>query len=534
MSNEFDFIVIGAGSAGAAVAGRLSEKGDRNVLLLEAGGSDRSLYIQMPAASYLRAIANPRFDWRYKAQPDPTRNGRRDYMPRGKVLGGSSSINGMIYLRGQREDFDDWAAMGNEGWDYDSVLPYFIRAENNENGASRYHGAKGPLHVSNLRCKHEISDAFIQAGIGEGLPWREDMNVPPQEGIGTLQATQVNGRRCSSARAYLWPAAGRKNLDIRIHAHVSRILVSEGRARGVSYIRAGREETATARRAVVLCGGAIASPQILHLSGIGPGEQLSGMNIPVVRDLPGVGENFHDHPGTNHTVWVNRATYNTQNTLMNALWFGAQWLFFGTGPGTTPDTHVLGFLRSRPELERCDIQYHFTPVGYDLSEDGPVLFEKPAVTGLSNMHRPYSRGRVQLATADAQDQPAIHPNLLADERDVDALVAGAKFLRRIFNAAPMRKFVTEEFRPGTAVQTDDEWRAYVRESASGIYHPAGSCKMGNDPMAVVDHRLRVHGIDRLYIADASIMPVVVSANLNANCIMIGERCADFVTQDTAG
>jgi choline dehydrogenase len=526
--SEYDYVVIGAGSAGCAVAGRLSEDGKSRVLVLEAGGSDRSVYIQMPAASYLRAIANPRFDWRYTAAPDPTRDGRRDYMPRGKVLGGTSSINGMIYLRGQREDFDDWEKLGNRGWGYDSVLPYFKRAERNENGEDDVHGAAGPLSVSNLRAHHPISQAFIEAGLSLGMPATKDHNRPPQQGIGYLQATQIFGRRCSAARAYLWPARRRKNLTVTTHARVKRILFEGARAVGVEVSRGEDLQTIRARKAVVLSAGAIASPHILMLSGIGPAEHLRQNGIAVIRDMPGVGQNFQDHPGTNHTAWVNQPTYNVQTRLDQVLLFGARWLLAGSGPGSTPDTHVLGFTKSRPDLDRCDIQYHFTPAGYDLSESGPVLFDRPAVTGLTNVHRPWSRGSISLSSADYRDHPVIQPNLLADERDIDTLVTGAQFLRRIFEAEPMKKYVIGEFKPGHEVQSLDEWRGYIRESTIGIYHPSGTCKMGHDAMAVVDDRLKVHGLDGLYVADASIMPVIVSANLNANCIMIGERCADFV------
>ncbi|WP_029352351.1 GMC family oxidoreductase N-terminal domain-containing protein [Bosea sp. 117] len=523
---EFDYIVIGSGSGGSAVAGRLAEDGRARVLVLEAGGSDRRLAVLMPAASYLYAIGNPNYDWRLTSQPDPSRGGRTDYMPRGKVLGGSSSINGMLYVRGQPEDFDDWAAAGCKGWDATSVLPYFKRAEDNENGANDIHGAGGPLSVQNLRTSHPLSDAFLHASLEAGLPLTSDLNRPPQGGVGYVQATQKRGWRCNSARAYIWKR--RPNLTVLTGAHVRRITFEGKQANGVEFQRGGETVNARAARGVVLAAGAFGSPQILQLSGVGPQAHLREKGVAVVHDLPGVGENFHDHAGTSHIAWVNQPTYNVQHNLWNALLFGALWLFAGRGPGTTPDTHVLAFTRSRPDLPRCDTQYHFTPAGYDLTDTGPILFDRPAVTALNNVHRPWSRGTVRLASADPFAPPAIQPNLLGDERDIDTLIAGAKQLRAIFEAPSMARHVIGEFKPGPEVRSDDEWADYVRSTAIGIYHPSGTCKMGSDPMAVVDETLKVRGLSNLYVADASIMPVIVSGNLNANCIMIGERCADFV------
>lgn len=527
MDDPHDYIVIGTGSAGSAIAGRLSESGRNRILVLEAGGSDKRLPIQMPAATYLKAIANPRYDWRYKAAPDPTRNGRADYMPRGKVLGGSSSINGMLYVRGQMEDFDDWAEAGCKGWSAEDVLPFYKRAECNENGASDHHGAEGPLAVSNIRERHPLSDAFLAACGNAGLRVVEDINLPPQDGIGYVQATQIRGQRCSSARAYLWPAMKRRNLTLETHAQATRILFEGRRAIGVEYRQ--RNETRIARGIrIIVCTGALASPQLLLLSGIGPAAQLAAMNIPVIADLPGVGENFHDHPGTHVSVQVNLPTYNMINKLHQHLFYGAQWLFTGTGPGTTPDTHIVGFTRSRPGLNRCDIQYHFTPAGYDLAEDGPVLFDIPAVTGYANVHRPASRGHIRLKSPDPLEQPEIQPNLFGDPGDLETLIAGAKILRGIFKTDPIAQHVIGEISPGDDVQSDEDWRAYAREASMGMYHPAGTCKMGVDPMAVVDERLAVHGVENLYVADASIMPVITSGNLNATCIMIGEKCADML------
>ena len=525
---DADYIVIGAGSTGSVVAARLSEDGRRRVLLLEAGGSDRRLAVLMPAAGMLTAITNPRYDWRFMAEPDPTRGGRRDYMPRGKVLGGTSSINAMSFIRGSPEDYNGWAALGCRGWDYKSVLPYFRRAEDYEGGADAYRGAGGPLSVSHIRSLHPLSEAFVGACVNAGFKRVADINAPPRTGVGLVQASQRRGWRHSASRAYLWPARRRPNLRIVTHAHVTGLRFDGRRATGVDYLRRGTRGRARAARAVVLCAGAFGSPQLLMLSGVGPAAHLRARGVDVRHDLPGVGENLQDHAGIGQVVWVNRTTYNVQTGLLNALFYGAQWLLTGTGPASTPVAQVVGFRRCDPRKSRSHVQYLFSPAGYDLTEAGPVLFDRPAVTGLTNLHRPHSAGTVRLKSADPLDQPVIQPNLLADERDVETLALGAAFFRTLLATEPLARFVVGEYLPGPEVRTDDDWRGYIRENAIGVYHPAGTCKMGHGPMAVVDDGLRVHGLEGLYVADASIMPAVVSANLNATCVMIGERAADSI------
>ena len=525
---DADYVVIGAGSTGSVVAARLSEDGRRRVLLLEAGGSDRRLAVLMPAAGMLTAITNPRYDWRFMAEPDPTRGGRRDYMPRGKVLGGTSSINAMSFIRGSPEDYNGWAALGCRGWDYKSVLPYFRRAEDYEGGADAYRGAGGPLSVSHIRSLHPLSEAFVGACVNAGFKRVADINAPPRTGVGLVQASQRRGWRHSAARAYLWPARRRPNLRIVTHAHVTGLRFDGRRATGVDYLRRGTRGRARAARAVVLCAGAFGSPQLLMLSGVGPAAHLRTRGVDVRHDLPGVGENLQDHAGIGQVVWVNRTTYNVQTGLLSALFYGAQWLLTGTGPASTPVAQVVGFRRCDPRKSRSHVQYLFSPAGYDLTEAGPVLFDRPAVTGLTNLHRPHSAGTVRLKSADPLDQPVIQPNLLADARDVETLALGAAFFRTLLATEPLARFVVGEYLPSPEVRTDDDWRGYIRENAIGVYHPAGTCKMGHDPMAVVDDGLRVHGLEGLYVADASIMPAVVSANLNATCIMIGERAADSI------
>jgi len=526
---DVDVVVVGSGSSGSAVAGRLSEDGGCRILVLEAGGTDKTLAIQMPAASYLYALWNPRYDWRYRSLPDPTRRGRSDGIPRGKVLGGTSSINGMCYVRGQPEDFDDWAALGCKGWDFESVLPYFRKSEANENGESALHGAAGPLKVSNLRVQHHLSDAFLRSWHNCGHFLTGDINAVPQRGMGYLQATQFRGQRWSASRAYLWKAAKRPNLQILKKAHVTRILFDGTRATGVEFLRGDRLYSVRARRGVVLSAGAIASPQLLMLSGVGPAEELSKHGIIPLVDLEGVGRNFHDHPGITLTVETTVNTYNVQNSPFHRAWFGLQWLLLGRGPGSTPDTHLIGFAATDKGSDRANIQYHFGPVGYEFGEAGAVLFKQPSATGFVNLSRPRSRGWITLNSADPLQPPAIQPNLLADPRDVDDLAAGAKLMRQVFKTDPIAGLIRQELTPGQRVRSDEDWRSYIADTASGIFHPAGTCKMGTDNRAVVDHRLRVRGAENLFVVDASIMPIVTSANLNANCIMIGEKFADMFT-----
>ena len=530
-AEQYDYVIVGCGSSGSVVAARLSEDGRSRVLVLEAGGSDRTLKVLMPGLSQLAAYGDPRFDWRFTAAPDPTRGGQRDYMPRGKVLGGTSSINAMSYVRGSREDFDGWAAFGCRGWDFESVLPYFRKSETFEGGANRYRGDRGPLSVSRLRSHHLLSEAFLNACVNAGMSRLDDYNAPPREGVDYVQATQRRGWRHSAYRAYLWPARKREALEVRTHAHTRRVLFEGTRAIGVEYTRGGNTERADAAKAVVLSAGTFGSPQLLMLSGVGPASHLRELGIPVVHDLPGVGENFQDHAGTAHTAWVNRTTYNVQTRPWHYLVFGLQWLITGRGPASTPMAQVAGVRHSDHDGTRSRVQYLFTPGGFELGESGPAVYEKPAVTGLINVHRPYSAGWVRLESPDPFAPPSIQPNLLGDERDVETLLIGHKFMRRIFETDPMSRYVVEEYTPGRAVQSDDEWRVFIRETAIGVYHPAGTCKMGHDPMAVVDDRLRVHGIEGLYVVDASIMPFVVSANLNGNCIMIGEKASDMILAD---
>ena len=529
MVERYDYVIVGSGSSGSVVAARLSEDRRNRVLVLEAGGSDNSLRVLMPGLSQLTAYGDPRFDWRFKADPDPTRGGQQDYMPRGKVLGGTSSINAMSYVRGTQEDFDGWAALGCAGWDFESVLPYFRKSETFEGGANRYRGDRGPLSVSHLRSRHPLSEAFLEACVRAGLPRLDDYNAPPREGIDYVQATQRRGWRHSAYRAYVRPVLRRRaNLALRTHAQVRRVLFEGPRATGVEYAHGGKTGRVSAARAVILSAGTFGSPQLLMLSGVGPAAHLREHGVSVIHDLPGVGENLQDHAGTAHTVGVDRSTYNVQTRPWHCLVFGLQWLVAGRGPASTPMAQVAGLRFRDHDGVRSRVQYLFTPGGFQLGESGPTIHDRPTVTGLTNVHRPCSAGRVRLRSADPFAPPSIQPNLFGDERDVETLLDGHKFLRTVFATEPMSRHVIEEHTPGREVQSDDEWRAFIRETGIGVYHPAGTCKMGHDRTAVVDDRLRVHGLEGLYVVDASIMPFVVSANLNGNCIMIGEKASDMI------
>lgn len=520
-----DFIVVGSGSTGSVVAGRLAESGSK-VLLLEAGGSDKTLNVLMPGLGYTTLYNNPRYDWRFVSEPDPTRGGRKDFMPRGKVLGGTSSINSMSFLRGSPEDYDTWAGMGNTGWDYASLLKYFKRNENFNGAASPVRGTSGPQPVSTLRSPHSLATAFINSSVNAGLSYLADVNAGRYDGVGYAQATESRGWRYSAARSYVWPARRRPNFTLVLNAVAEKLLFDGKRAVGVRYSQDGRMVEARAKRAVIVSAGTFGSPQLLMLSGIGPAAHLQDMDIGVHADLPGVGQNFQDHAGTSHTALVKTRTYNVMQSPIEKAWIGLRWLLKGDGPASTPVAHVVGAHSFDEPGRMSRLQVLFCPGGFEMGDEGPRFLDRPAVAGLTNVHRPYSTGWVTLRSTSPRDPLRIQPNLLSDERDVQTLIDGHKLMRRIFATKPLADDVIEEFEPGESIRTDVELAAFIKQSAGGVYHPSSTCKMGVDAMSVVGPDLKVRGFDGLYVADASIMPFVVSANLSATCMMIGEKLAE--------
>lgn len=527
-----DYIVVGAGSAGCVLANRLSTDPKNKVILLEAGGRDLNPWIHIPVG-YFKTIHNPAVDWCYKTEPDPGLNGRSIEWPRGKVLGGSSSLNGLLYVRGQPQDYDRWRQMGNTGWGWDDVLPLFKRAERNERGADEYHGDQGPLSVSNMRIQRPITDAWVAAAQAAGYPFNPDYNGAEQEGVGFFQLTSRNGRRCSAAVAYLNPIKKRPNLQIVTHAQVDRVLIQEGQATGVTYTdRSGREVTVKAKREIVLCGGAINSPQLLMLSGIGEANQLLEHGIEVQKDLRGVGKNMQDHLQARLVYKCNEPTLNDEvATLFGQAKIGLKYMMFRAGPMTMAASLATGFMKTRDDLETPDIQFHVQPLSAENPGKGADKFS--AFTMSVCQLRPESKGEIRLNSANPRDYPRIIPNYLSTRTDCDTIVKGVNIARRIARNAPLNTKISEEFRPHASLDMDDydatlDW---ARNNTASIYHPTGTCKMGSGKDAVVDARLRVHGIRGLRVADCSIMPEIVSGNTNAPAIMIGEKASDLILED---
>jgi len=530
MANQFDYVVIGGGSAGCVLANRLSADGTTTVALLEAGGRDWNPWIHVPVG-YFKTIHNPNTDWCYATEPEPGLNGRSLKWPRGKVLGGSSSINGLLYVRGQREDYDRWAELGCVGWSYQDVLPYFKRSEDQENGADDYHGIGGPLSVNNMTFSRPICDDFLNAVAENGTPINHDINGATQEGVGYYQLTAKNGRRCSAAVAYLNNARHRANLTIMTHAMVHRIGFTDKRADRVHITRKGQKMEIQANKEIVLSAGAIGSPQILQLSGVGPRELLKEHAIDVLHDARDVGANLQDHLQI-RTVYKTHKPVTLNDQLSNPiqkLSAGLEYILKRKGPLSMAASQVYAFCRTRLSNDRPDIQYHFQPLSSDSPGEGLNKFS--AFTASVCQLRPESRGSIRVQSNNAMHHPIIQANYLSTELDCQTAIESLRFTRKIMATKAMRDHVKSEHLPSPEAQTDDELLDQARAIANTIYHPTSTCRMGVDAHAVVDSRLRVNGVEGLRVADASIMPEIVSGNTNAPTIMIGEKAADMILED---
>lgn len=530
MSECYDYVIVGAGSAGCVLANRLSEDPRIRVLLLEAGGSDRHPYVLAPAG-FIKTFQNPRFNWCFTTEPVPGAEDRRIFFPRGKVLGGSSAINGSLFVRGQARDFDTWAQLGNRGWSYDDVLPYFRKLEDRPAGADAFRGTGGPQHVSEAAERHPLCEAFIAGAVGLGIPLNPDYNGAAQEGVAYYQRTIRNGRRHSAAAGFLHGVRRRPNLRVVTGAMVLRLDLAGRRVRGVTYRRGGQTHTVEAEAETLLSAGAVNSPHLLQVSGIGPAERLRELGIDPLHDLPGVGEGLQDHYATRvaHRV-VSGGSLNERARGARLLWEIAVWLTRGTGLLSFSPAHVGAFIRSRPELEAPDLQFVFSPASYSEGVTGKLQTDPGMTVGVWQM-RPHSRGWVRARSADPAVPPAIQPNYLAEAADRQAAVDGLRWARKLMASAALAPLRGEETTPGPVVQSDADLLAYARSRGSTVYHAMGTCRMGIDQGAVVGPDLRVRGLVGLRVVDASVMPAMVSANTNAATLMIAEKAAAMVLID---
>jgi choline dehydrogenase len=533
MTRSFDYVVVGAGSAGCVMANRLSEGGRYSVCLLEAGPADRYVWIHIPIG-YGKTMFHKVYNWGFYTDPDPNMHDRQLYWPRGRTLGGSSSINGLIYVRGQKQDYDQWAALGNRGWSWSECLPFFKRLEHNELGESATRGVDGPLWASTIKQRHELVDAFIAASNQLGVPTVDDFNSGDQEGVGYYQLTTRHGLRCSTAVAYLKPARQRSNLHVETDAMATRILFDGSCATGIRYVQRGETHEVRAQREVILTAGALQSPQLLQVSGVGPASLLREHDIPVVANRAGVGENLQDHLQVRLIYEVSKPiTTNDQlHSLMGRAKMGLQWALFRNGPLAVGINQGGMFCRALPgEAKTPDIQFHFSTLSADSA--GGDVHDFPGCTYSVCQLRPESRGVLRIRSADVREAPSIQPNYLATDLDRRTAVAGVRFARRVAATQPMAALMKREVRPGADAQTDEELLEFCREYGQTIFHPSGTAKMGvaSDPLSVVDERLRVYGTRRLRVVDCSIMPTLVSGNTNVPIVMVAEKAAAMILDD---
>ena len=530
--DHYDYIIVGAGTAGCVLANRLTENGKYSVLLLEAGPRDNNLWIHLPIG-YAKTMFHPVYNWGFSTEPEPMMNNRKVYWPRGRGLGGSSSINGLIYIRGQHQDYDHWAALGNAGWGWRDVLPYFIKCEGNSRGASEYHGGDGPLACTDIREPHPLMDAIIAGGNELGVPRNDDFNGAQQEGVGYYQLFTRNGWRCSTAVGYLKPACRRANLRVETEAHATSLSMDGPRATGVRYRQHGVEHVARAAREVLLTAGALQSPQLLQLSGIGRAAFLQSHGIAVVNDLPGVGENLQDHLQARVMYKVRQPI--TINDDLQSVWrrlgMGWKWLAHRSGPLAIGINYGGMFTRALPQSATPDIQFHFAALSAEMA--GAKTHPWPGCTFSVCQLRPTSRGTVMIKSREPLAAPALQPNYLSTEFDCRTMTEAVKVARRLARTRAMADLIGEEYRPGDSAQSDDEILGFVRSHGATIFHPVGTCRMGADELAVVDTRLRVHGVAGLRVVDAAIMPTLVSGNTAAPVVMIAEKAAAMILQDAA-